>query len=155
MRLGVAGDLLFPTGDFGDVVSTGFGATVWLEYPSTPMFSFIGQVGYYNWSGKDITINIPPFGTTTISGPDVDGLSLRVGGRYYFTPKGGTRVYGQGELGLLFASVDFAIAPVVGIVYPLSPTLDLDVSGRYDIIATSGSSSTSLGIRAGVSFGLN
>ena len=150
MRIGVAADVLIPMGDYADIVSTGFGGTAWLEYQTSPEFSVLGLIGYYSWGGKDIDLG----GFGSVSGPSVNGFSIRVGGRYYLMPAGGTRVYGQGELGLLFASTDFAFAPVIGVTLPLSPDIDLDLSGRYDVVATTGTSLTSIGFRAGVSFGL-
>jgi hypothetical protein len=49
---------------------------------------------------------------------------------------------------------DFNFAPGVGIEIPAGDKVKMDLSARYDMIATSGSSSGSLGIRVGVNFGL-
>lgn len=165
MALSVGGDVLLPMGTFGDAVSTGFGGSVRGQYNITPMFSAGLTVGYYTWSGKDIN---------GFTGPNFKGLPVRVFGKYYFMPEGEkVRVYGIAELGLFFSSVDvpsvtilgvtygggtesssdFNYAPGVGFELPLgSGSTKLDVSVRYDGIATSGETSGSIGGRVGVSF---
>jgi hypothetical protein len=177
MMLSVGADVLLPMGTFGDAFSTGFGGSVRGQYDVNAMFSAGLTIGYYTWSGKDITI-----GGTTSSGPTFSGLPIRVFGKYYFMPAGAARVYGIAELGLFFGSVgdqtipnpaagfpgqpanitvsggsssDFNYAPGVGLELPLgSGNTKLDVSVRYDGVATSGSSSGSLGARVGINFGL-
>jgi hypothetical protein len=88
-------------------------------------------------------------------------------------PEGGMRVYGIAELGFFIASVtvpaqtfgpvtipessasetDFNYAPGVGIELPLGTgATKLDISVRYDGIATSGETSGNLGARVGVNF---
>jgi hypothetical protein len=165
IALSVGGDVLLPMGTFGDAVSTGFGGSVRGQYNITPMFSAGLTVGYYTWSGKDVS---------GFTGPNFKGLPVRVFGKYYFMPEGEkVRVYGIAELGLFFGSVDvpsftilgvtygggtesssdFNYAPGVGVEIPLgSGSTKLDISARYDGIATSGETSGSLGGRVGVTF---
>jgi hypothetical protein len=171
MNLSIGGDVLLPMGDFGDAVSTGFGGSARFQYNVTPMFSAGVTAGYFTWSGKDITV-----GSQTSSGPGFKGLPIRVFGKYYFMPEGEkVRVYGMAELGLFFWSVDvpsftilgvtygggtetgsdFNYAPGLGFELPLgSGSTMLDVSVRYDAIATEGSSSGNVGGRVGVTFPL-
>ncbi len=164
--LGVGADVLIPMGTFGDAVSTGFGGSVRGQYNLSPMAAVGLTVGYYTWSGKDVS---------GFKMPNFKGLPIRVFGKYYFMPAGATRVYGIAELGLFFSSVDvpsqtiggitigggsasssdFNYAPGIGIEVPMgSGNTMFDASIRYDGIATSGSSSGSLGARVGVNFGL-
>ena len=166
LSLSVGPDVLIPMGTFGDAVSTGFGGSVRGQYDINTMASVGLTVGYYTWSGKDVA---------GVSGPNFKGLPIRVFGKYYFMPDGAARVYGIAELGLFFSSVDvpsqtiggftvgggsasssdFNYAPGVGVELPLgSGSTKLDVSIRYDGIATSGSSSGSLGARVGINFPL-
>ena len=167
MVWGVAVDVLIPTGTFGDAVSAGFGGDGRFQYGITPMFAVHGTVGYFIWSGKDFTS-----GGITVKGADFKGFTIRVGGKYYFMPEGGVRVYGLAEIGLFFSSTsvpsqtiggftfgggsvsntNFTYVPAVGVEIPAGPKLRIDLSVRYDGIATSGSSSGSLGFRAGVNF---
>jgi outer membrane protein W len=173
--LSVGGDVLLPMGTFGDAQSTGFGGSVRGQYNFTPMFSAGLTVGYYIWSGKDQTV-----GGITIKGGTFKGLPVRAFGKYYFMPETEkVRFYGIAELGMFFGTVDvpattintplgpitvgggsasstdFNYAPGLGVEFGLgSGNTKLDVSARYDGIATSGGSSGSIGARVGVNFGL-
>lgn len=167
LSLSVGGDVLIPMGTFGDAVSTGFGGSVRGQYDITPMFSAGLTVGYYTWSGKDVS---------GFTGPNFKGLPVRVFGKYYFMPaEQKVRVYGIAELGLFFGSVDVPSFTILGVTYGggtesssdfnYAPGVGaeiglgggntkLDVSVRYDGIATEGETSGSLGARVGVSFPL-
>lgn len=175
IRLSVGADVLIPMGSFADAQSTGFGGSARGQYDITPMFSAGLTVGYFTWSGKDVTV-----AGRTVSGGSFKGLPVRVFGKYYFMPEGATRVYGIAELGMFFGSVDvpsqtitiggftqtvgggsasstdFNYAPGIGVELPLGSggKTMLDLSARYDGIATSGSSAGNIGFRAGVIFGL-
>jgi hypothetical protein len=174
IALSVGGDVLIPMGTFGDNVSTGFGGSVRGQYNITPMFSAGLTVGYYTWSAKDQTV-----AGVTVKGTSLKGLPIRVFGKYYFMPEGGARVYGIVELGFFIATVtvpaqtftiggvtfntpeasvsetDFNYAPGLGVELPLgSGNTKLDISARYDGVATTGSTSGSVGGRVGINFGL-
>jgi hypothetical protein len=167
MTLGVGADLLLPMGTFGDMYSIGFGGSVRGQYNLSPMAGVGLSVGYFTWTGKDIA--------GFSAKPSFSGLPVRVFGKYYFMPEGKMRFYGMAELGLFFWSSkvslpsvtvlgqtfgggevsttgsDFSFAPVVGIELPAGK-MTWDVSVRYDAIATTGSTSGSLGARVGVNF---
>lgn len=173
IALSVGGDVLLPMGTFGDGYSAGFGGSVRGQYNINAMASVGLTIGYYTWSGKDI-------GGFTV--PTFSGLPVRVFGKYYFMPEGEkVRLYGIAELGMFFGSTadrtvdnplfgiipnqpqtitqeggsgsDFNYAPGVGVEFPLGGgSTKLDVSLRYDGIATEGSSSGSIGGRVGVIF---
>lgn len=177
ITLSVGGDVLLPMGTFGDAQSTGFGGSVRGQYNVTPMAAVGITVGFFTWSGKDQTVPI----IGTIKGANFRGLPVRAFGKYYFMPEGqSTRFYGIAELGMFFgstgdteipnplagfpgqpakitvsggSSTDFNYAPGVGVEFGAGNT-KIDVSVRYDGIATSGSSSGSIGGRVGVNFGL-
>ncbi|MER3523061.1 MAG: hypothetical protein C4326_03100 [Ignavibacteria bacterium] len=161
IALSVGGDVLIPMGDFGKAHSTGFGGSVRGQYNITPMFSAGLTAGYYTWSGKDQNL-----GFIAVKGGTYKGVPVRAFGKYYFAPESEqVRFYGIAEIGMFFGSVDtpfgsisltdFNFAPGVGVEFGLgSGNTKLDVSARYDVIATSGSSSGSLGARVGVNFGL-
>ena len=177
MALSVGGDVLLPMGTFKDAVSTGFGGSVRFQYEVAPNAAVGATTGYYTWGGKDLGGNL---GT----GPSFKGVPFRVFGKYYFMPAGEKqpRVYGIAELGLFFgssgdvtipgvnvpgvgvvgggtvsggSSTNFNYAPGLGVEVPLGEgkTL-LDISARYDGIATSGGSSSSVAARVGVNFPL-
>jgi outer membrane protein W len=170
MEVGIGADVLLPMGTFGDASGIGFGGSARGQYNFTPMLSAGVTVGYYTWSSKDRTV-----GTTTVKGAKLSGIPLRVFGKYYFMPEGKLRVYGIAELGFFIASVtvpaqtfgvapfifttpeatasetDFNYAPGIGIELPAGK-MTWDVSVRYDGIATTGSTSGSIGARVGVNF---
>ncbi len=175
VAISVGGDVLIPMGTFGDAQSTGFGGSVRGQFNITPMFSAGLTAGYFTWSGKDRTV-----GGITVKGGTFKGLPVRAFGKYYFMPETEkVRFYGIAELGMFFGTVDvpattintplgpitvgggsasstdFNYAPGVGVEFGLgSGNTKLDISARYDGIATSGGSSGSLGARVGVNFGL-
>jgi hypothetical protein len=167
-NLGVGADVLVPVGDFGDGYKIGFGGTVRGQYDFTPMLSGGATLGYFTWSAKDV-----PAGVTA---PSFSGLPIRVYGKYYFMPPKTPRVYGMFELGMFFWSweyevpsytiggqtfgggtisetgSDFNIAPGFGVEIPAGSNMMMDISGRYDVIMTSGSSSGNLAVRVGLNF---
>ena len=171
--ISVGPDVLIPIGTFGDAASTGFGGSVRGQYNVTPMFSVGLMAGYFTWSGKDQTVN-----GVTIKGTELKGVPVRAFGKYYFMPAGSkARVYGIAELGFFFASVtvpaqtvtiggftvttpevtasetDFSYAPGLGIEFGVgSGGTTIDISARYDGIATTGNSSGSIGGRVAVNF---
>jgi len=179
MALSVGGDLLLPMGTFGDVASTGFGGSVRGLYNINPMAAVGLTLGYYTWGGKDLS-----GGTgVTYTGGGLSGIPIRAFGMYYFMPeKEKIRVYGILELGFFISSVsdvtipaqdlgggfvipaqtveggsstDFNYAPGIGAEFALgSGSTKLDVSVRYDGIATEGETSGSIGFRVGVNFPL-
>ena len=181
LALGVGADLLLPMGTFGDNSSIGFGGSVRGQYDVSPMASVGLTVGYFTWSGKDITTN-----GVKVTAPKFSGLPIRAFGKYYFMPEGEkVRFYGMAELGMFFWSVgdatipaqtitvlgftttipaqtvaggsgsDFNYAPGVGAEFALgSGSTKLDISARYDAIAAKGATNGSIGARVGVVFPL-
>lgn len=169
MSLSVGPDVLVPMGTFGDLYSIGFGGSVRGQYDFTPEVSGGVTVGYYTWSAKDV-----PAG---VGKPKFSGLPIRLNGKYYFMPGKGPRVYGMFELGLFFwsASVDvpsytilgqtfgggsvsttgsdFNYCPGIGVEIPAG-SMNLDLSARYDAIATSGNSTGNLAVRVALNFPL-
>jgi hypothetical protein len=165
MSVSVGPDVLMPMGTFGDAYSIGFGGSARGQYDVMPNLGVGLTVGYFTWSAKDAPAGVDK--------PTFSGLPVRVFGKYYFMP-GQLRVYGIAELGLFFWSSkvstpvvhtpfgdfggtfestgsDFSYAPGVGVEIPAGKLL-VDLSLRYDGIATSGSSTGNLGVRAGLNF---
>jgi opacity protein-like surface antigen len=159
MGVSVQAGVAFPTGDFGDGAGTGFGATGTFLYDVSPMFQVTGSVGYAKWGPKE---DLP-------SGYDysLSTVPVLVGGRYSFG-KDNFMPYVLAELGVHFlsstvespfgkfsdSSTKFGFAPGVGFVYKFNPKVGLDVNVKYDLISTEGSSTTYVGVNAGVLFAL-
>lgn len=168
MSVSVGPDVLIPIGTFGDAYSIGFGGTARGQYDVMPNLGVGLTVGYFTFSYKG---DVP----AGVSKPSFSGVPVRVFGKYYFMPAGKQlTVYGIMELGFFFSSVtvpsvsipgfgtvgggsasstDFSYAPGVGVELPAG-SLKLDFSVRYDGIATSGSSTGNLGVRAAVNFAI-
>jgi len=159
MAVGIQGSLQLPTGDIGDVYDMGFGGTGTFLYSVTPEVQLTGSVGYIMFSGKD-----------AYDGFDFSIIPIMVGGRYNFEA-GSVKPYVTAELGLAMSSVsgevsyggytyefdestsDFAIAPGVGIVIPVSTNVGVDINAKYIMIMADESQSI-IGINAGVQVAL-
>jgi hypothetical protein len=168
MSLSVGPDILLPMGTFSDANKLGFGGSVRFQYNLTPMAAVGGETGYFTWGGKDLGAGI--------SGPSFHGIPIRVFGKYYFMPEGGTRFYGMAELGLFIGSsgdvtitypglgsytvsggstTGFNFCPVVGVEIPVSGGKNaVDISVRYDGISASGGTNGSIAFRVGYNFPL-
>lgn len=165
MGAGVQVGVGLPMGDFGDACKTGFGGSGTFLYSLNPELSLTGSIGYYTFTYKNW------------SDASFSTVPVLVGARYALG-KGSFAPYIGAELGFHFCSyqtkastsqvmgityempslsgnsTDFGFAPIIGFLMPISPKVNLDVNLKYNIISTSGSSSSFLGINAGVQMGL-
>lgn len=157
-RFSVGAELALPMGDFGDAASTGFGGSVRYEYPVNDNIGLTGTVGYLIFSGKTVA---------GVDGPDWSMIPVQVGGKYYFT-ENQEGFYAGLEIGIHSSSIktpeynfggfiipsqtvsssDLSYAPQLG--YHLA---NLDLGLRYQMIATTGSTTSYLGLRIAYVFG--
>lgn len=171
MFLNIGADVLLPMGSFSDGASVGFGGTAQFEYAFMPQLNGTFTTGYLTWGGK------------TVSGvdmPSYHGIPFLVGAKYYFMPitKNKMNVYGAAQLGLMIFSIgsksytvsyggysqtvespsvsetDFALAPIVGVEFPISDKGVLDINAKYLLITSTGSAGN-IGFRLGYKFPLN
>lgn len=151
-----------PMGSFGDAFKMGFGGMGTFMYSLNPEVTLTGGIGYYTFTHKDY------------SDASFSSVPVLVGARYALG-KGSFAPYAGAELGIHFTTSKvtvptfdlgefgsygggtasasesvFGFSPMVGFMMPLSPKMNLDVNLKYNIISTSGSSSSFLGILAGV-----
>jgi len=153
IKFRVNGEIALPMGDFGDLASTGFGATVSAEKMMDEKMTLTATVGYLIWSGEEI------FGYST----DFSAIPVQAGLKYYFMPKtDGMRFYGMAEAGFHYfmlsvdtpfgsaddSEIKFGLAPSAGFEMPLGD-ITLDVAARYQFVTDD---LTYFGIRAGVKF---
>ncbi|MCC7231698.1 MAG: outer membrane beta-barrel protein [Bacteroidia bacterium] len=149
----------FPTGDFGDAAGTGFGASVRYEHPVSDNIALTGTVGYITFGSK--TESVPGFEYKFTWSM----IPVQVGAKYYFSEMM-NGFYGAVELGIHASSAkstvtimgtevsntasssDFSYAPEIG--YHLA---NIDIGARYQMISTTGSTSSYFGIRAAYVFG--
>ena len=57
ITFGVGADVTFPTADFQNLVSTGYGATALAKFGILPIVDLTGGVEYLSFSGKSITVD--------------------------------------------------------------------------------------------------
>lgn len=159
-------ELAVPVGDLSDATSFGFGATVGYEMPVMDQVAVIAQAGYLLFPGKDINA-----GLVTIEGGNWGMIPVQVGGKYYLTgdqegvylaallgihhisykiPATTTSVFGFAVTTpeQKFSETNFSFAPGIG--YIVGENIDLGL--RYQVVTTSGSSSSYLGLRAAYMF---
>jgi opacity protein-like surface antigen len=141
--------------DDDDGLETGYGLAFTYYYRLSNSFFFSASLGYQS------------FGFEDIQGYDLSDLSLTImpvtlGIRYNFTTSG-LQPYIGAEAGFFLVDIsgrdadvdsetEFGIIPKVGIRYPLSPGLDLDVNLKYNVIMPEDSDEnmTYVGINIGV-----
>lgn len=164
-------ELALPMGDFGDAQGIGFGVSLGYELPVGDNLGVLAQAGFISFTAKDIEIEIPFLGTTTIEGMTMTAIPIQVGAKYYFTDNQ-DGVY----LGLLTGihlltpeegdgRTNFGIAPMLGIV--VAENIDIALRYQmmfdsYETVSVSGLSVTTetvsvtnsyLGLRAAWMFG--
>jgi len=163
MGLSVQGGIAIPTGDFGDAAGMGFGGSTTFMYEVSPMLHITGSIGYTTWGPKEDLPDGFDYSLSTIP--------VLVGAKYVLG-KGNFLPYVSAELGMHFLSskvkvtifgqtfessdseAKFGFAPGAGFFFAFSPKTMLDVNLKYNIITTEGSSTSYLGINAGVAFAL-
>lgn len=154
MRVGGEVGIQLPMGDFGDGYSTGFGLSGIFQYEMNPNLIVGGTIGYQSWGGKSdgySASNIPLLGIIN-----------------YKLNESGLIPFIGAEAGLNFLSVSydifgftgsssetyFGINILGGIEQRLNENLSWRINAKYNIILSSGSSTTYLGINAGVMYHL-
>lgn len=166
-KVGIQGTLALPMGDFGDGYDLGFGGTVTYMYMVNPNLAVTGSAGYLTWSGKD-----------ALDGATFSSIPVLVGVRYMFGGGGKFMPYGFAQLGMHFISSEvdvpsytvggitvgggtisssdsfFGFGAGLGFLYQLSDKMNLDVNAGFDNISTTNSSSSYIGINAGVAIAL-
>lgn len=161
MGVGIQAGAAVPTGDLSDRAKLGWGGQGNFEYLASPNLSLSASVGYYLWGAKsDINdlLGIADFTFSTVP--------ILAGAKYLFM-EGDLHPYLGADLGLhilntkISSSVfgvnmerstsetKFGFAPMAGLRLHMPPNVDLDLNLSYNIITTSGSNTTYLGIIAG------
>jgi len=137
-----------PTGNMKDVLKSGYGGNITLDFslPLLPV-SLALTAGYNRWDSKVTTDNAYM-------------IPVMAGARFY---TGG--IYVGADLGFAYSnssaigstsSTNFALSPIIGYRLNLTPVglVALDLNVRYWNVSTTGSSSNWIGINGGVTFGL-
>ncbi len=163
-RFSLGLELALPMGDYGDAVSTGFGGSFRYEGPIADKLALTGTLGYIIFPGKDIDINIPGSPIVTIEGKSTYFVPIQLGLKYYFMEQqegfyvhlmAGSHLYEAFSYNSTFERVTeskaaLSYAPEIG--YHLA---NVDLGLRYQLVSTTGSTSSYLGIRVAYVFGSN
>ncbi len=163
--VGLLADATIPTGDFGDFWSTGFSAHAMLGYMIARSLLLNVSVGYVTFSEKE-----------TIQGADFSfsWIPIFVGLNYVFNPGKKFMPFIGAALGLYLinsssptytilgqtyggdeTSTEFGITPRLGAYFLVSAAILLSISAEYNMIFTSGSTTSAIGILAGAMFALH
>ncbi|ROL58195.1 hypothetical protein D9V84_00220 [Bacteroidetes/Chlorobi group bacterium Naka2016] len=156
IMFGVDIGLAIPTGEFADVVNTGFGLNGVFTYFMDRNILFTGSIGYWSFSKEESGIKYT-FNT----------IPLNIGINYRFSNTGLIPYIGA-ETFLFFNSwkssylsysssdseTKFGFVPLIGIAYPITPNMEFRGSLKYTIIFTESENTTFLGILAGLHFRL-
>jgi len=171
MGAGVQGGVALPMGDFGDMVSTGFGGQGNFVFNVNKNLGITGSIGYYTFgTNSDFDIILKDYSFSTIP--------VLVGARYCFTQKN-FKPYVAAELGMFFSSFsytyasewsiflesesdqevsdsgsDFGYVFGAGFMLPIGKKADLDVSVKYNTISSDGTSLNYITIVVGAMFAL-
>lgn len=129
-------EVALPMGDFGDAAGIGFGATLGFELPVGDNLGIIAQAGYINFTAKDITVDLGPFGSATVEGVSSAAIPIQVGAKYYFTDNQ-EGFYAGALTGIhLFSaegsdgSTSFGVAPLLGYIIGEN----IDIALRYQLL---------------------
>lgn len=146
MYIGIGGNVALPMSKFSDYANTGFGATARGEMPLATSMTGMVTVGYLTWGGKTVGSELSGGYSYSYS---YSCIPIMAGLKYYFTPGG---FYGFVDLGLNMFSIKvetktaspyypsgsstasetkFGAGFGVGYELPLSKTMKLDLSGKY------------------------
>jgi len=162
IKIGANAGIGLPMGDFGDGYKMGFGGSVEGKYFLNDNLAIGATFGFYSFkmkddlltyekseSSADATFTIMPILATVDYYFATEGFKPYVGagvGLYSWKSKVSVPYFGDVEV----TGSDLGIAPTVGFCYGLSEKIDLNVNAKYNMIFTEGSSTTFLGINAGI-----
>ncbi len=165
--VGLAADLTLPLGDFSNGWSTGFSAHAMIGYMVAKSILLNLSVGYISFSEKE-----------SIQGVDnsYSWIPIMLSANYLFNPGkkltpfiglamglylisysfnysdtfGGQTITVKGD----DSSTEFGIAPRVGVLYTVSAAVLLTLMVDYNLIFTSGSSTSAMGFLVGFNYAL-
>lgn len=142
-QIGVAFEAGIPTGDFGDVVKTGFGG------------SAKGLLGVGTAGQVTLTVGYTSFGVKDASDAHFTIVPILLGYRHNFSglyvePQLGYGSYAVKEGGVSVSSGEFTWA--IGLGYAMS---GFDIGARYQSASKDGSTTSLVGLHVGYNFSLS
>ena len=163
--VGLLADATFPLGDFGENWSTGFSAHAMFGYMIARSLLLNISVGYTTFGEKETVQNT--------SDHSFSWIPVLLGLNYVFNPGKKFMPYIGVALGLYFwsqtfnftffnqtsentvTSTEFGVVPRLGAYYLVSAAILLSLSAEYNMIFTSGSTTSAFGVLFGAMFALH
>ncbi|NNG27063.1 MAG: hypothetical protein HKM87_06025 [Ignavibacteriaceae bacterium] len=162
--VGLLADATLPMGDFGDSWSTGFSAHAMVGYMIARSLLLNVSAGYVTFSEKE-----------SVEGVDqsYSWIPIFLGLNYVFNPGKKFMPYLGVALGMYFISYsitqtifgqtydfsgndsEFGITPRLGAYFLVSAAILLSISAEYNMIFTSGSTTSAIGVLFGAMFALH
>jgi hypothetical protein len=145
-RLGIGLEAGAPTGNMHDYSSFELGGTARLQYGADKGLAWTLTSGYYNMFAKNVDLG----NGTTIKGPDIGVVPVKLGIKAYFAPS----FYFGAEAGAGFETNSGGSTKLI-----LSPGLgwsntSWDVGARYENFSGQGNNYGLAGLRVAYGFGL-
>jgi hypothetical protein len=162
--VGLMADATFPLGDFGEGWSTGFSAHAMLGYMIARSLLLNISVGYVTFTekesieGYDASFSWIPvlLGLNYIFNPGkkfMPFIGLGVG-LYLLSSSVSGSIFGQ-TFDVSATNTEFGIAPRLGAYFLVSAAMLLTLNAEYNMIFTSGSTTSAFGILFGAMFALH
>ena len=108
---GVGANVALPTGDFGDVLDSGFGIHALARHPVAPLVTLTGDAGWTTFSTQDLTTDVGGY-SFELGGDNVDIWNFTAGARVALMPMGLGLEYGY------FSEVDeWSLVPNAGVSF--------------------------------------
>jgi hypothetical protein len=156
-KLGAAGTVAFPTGDWSEFTSTGYGVDAFGVFDIV-LLTLTVRAGYMSFGGEEIERGGETFKTDLTAVPVMAGLrwsfGAPVGPSFYAGVEAGihsftTTVEWQGETLPSESSTEFAIGPNLGL-----EIAGFDVSAFYMIVSNNDEKAHYWGLRLGWGIGI-
>jgi len=156
-KLGIAGTAAFPTGDWSEVTSTGYGVDAFGVF-DVVLLTVTARVGYLSFGGEEYQVLGDTYKTTITAVPVMAGLrwdfGLPVGPSIYVGAEAGihaftTTVEVAGETLPSESSTEFAFAPNVGLEFA-----GFDLSAFYMFVNINDEDANYWGLRLGWGIGI-
>lgn len=146
-QISIGPEFGFPVGDFGDAFDFGFGGSVMYLHPIAKNLKLTLNAGYLSFEPNKALKDVGVTASGTI--PLKAGIRVNVA----------ENVYLGGELGAGFSTktggkTAFAYAPGIGVEFPVADKMSVDLGGRYEGWSVSGGTSSFIGVRLALNFGL-
>ena len=149
--------LQIPTGDFGDIASTGFSFQGIFSYYFNKDVALNFTLGYYGWGTKssgdyyETTFHDIPLLAGITYKFDLKDFDIFIGGDIGLHFSGTKTTLGYGGGSVTNSNTDFGFSPLAGVLIPIAKDLDIRADLKYNFIFGD-KTNTFFGINAGITY---